>query len=244
MLLCHEVAAQQTAIGTVIWLHGLGASGDDFSPIIPHMQLPDVRFILPHAPLRAITIDGGYRMPAWYDIRTLEDSPRRESHADIVDSANLISELIEREIERGIPSERIMLCGFSQGGAMALYLAHRYPKRLLGAVIMSGYIVHEDTFEHQASPTNATLPMLFCHGERDLVVSVEKGFHAYHQCQENHEYIQWKEFPVGHEICLEELRYIRSWMHQRFAAVRQQLAQHNGPIIGNAANTVIAESDE
>jgi len=221
-----EVPSEKEAIGTVIWLHGLGASGNDFSPIAPHMQLPDVRFIFPHAPTRPITLNGGWESRAWYDVRTLEITPRRESTAHIIESTELLARLIIQENKRGIPTEQIMICGFSQGGAMALHLGHRYPQKLLGAVVMSGYLVLEDTFALEAAEANEFTPMLFCHGERDLVVSIARGFHAYEKIKTCHANVEWKDYPVGHEVCLEELRHIRLWMHHRFAKLRQQLAEN------------------
>lgn len=217
-----DVPSKQKPIGSVIWLHGLGASGDDFAPIVPHMQLPDVRFVFPHAPLRSVTLHGGWECRAWYDIRTLEITPRRESTVDIIDSTELLTKLILAENQRGIPTENILVCGFSQGAAMALHLGHRYPHSLLGVVVMSGYLLLEDTFDLEAAEANQYTPILFCHGERDLVVPVARGYSAYQKIKTTHANVEWKEYPVGHEVCLEELRHIRLWMHKRFALLRQK----------------------
>ena len=179
------------------------------------MQLPDVRFIFPHAPMRAITLDGGWESRAWYDVRTLEITPRRESTTHIIESTELLARLIIDENNRGIPTQNIMICGFSQGGAMALHLGHRYPQSFLGVVVMSGYLLIEDTFDLDAAEANQYTPMLFCHGERDLVVSIARGFSAFQKIKTCHANVEWKDYHVGHEVCLEELRYIRLWMHKR-----------------------------
>jgi phospholipase/carboxylesterase len=149
MLECIEFNPEEgiEPIGTVIWLHGLGASGDDFAPVVPHMQLPDVRFIFPHAPVRPITIFEGDAVRAWYDITTLGESPDRETMADVIVSAELINRLIEREMERGIPSKNIVLMGFSQGAAMALHVGHRFHKPLMAVLVFSGYILKPILFE-------------------------------------------------------------------------------------------------
>ena len=161
MLEVIEIEPQKDAIGTVIWLHGLGASGNDFSPVAPHMQLLDVRFVFPHAPIRPVTINAGFEMRAWYDITTLEETPFRETLEDVVESERLIIELIEREIERGIPSENIVVMGFSQGAAMALHVGHRYKEKLLGVIIMSGYLLKPKFFLSEMSPANVNTPFLF-----------------------------------------------------------------------------------
>ena len=137
MLETVEIESEKKAIGSVIWLHGLGASGDDFAPVVPHMQLPDVRFVFPHAPVRPVTINAGFEMRAWFDITTLEISPFRETLEHVIESEKRIAALIEREVERGIPSQNIVLMGFSQGAAMALHVGHRYPTPLLGVIVMS-----------------------------------------------------------------------------------------------------------
>jgi len=215
-----EFESKDKAIGSVIWLHGLGASGDDFSPIAPHMQLHDVRFVFPHAPIRPVTINGGFEMRAWYDITTLEESPFREPLQDVLEAEQLVVELIEKEIQRGIKAENIVLMGFSQGAAMALHVGHRYSKKLLGVVIMSGYLLNPKFFETEMSAANIDTPFHFYHGTRDLTVHSRRGEHAYDTVRGLHPMTRWKDYPVGHEVCLEQLRQIRFWLHNRYNHVR------------------------
>ena len=142
LLPCVEVEAGVRATASVIWLHGLGADGHDFEPLVPHMKLPHVRFVFPNAPAIPITINGGFVMPGWYDIRNLELSPHvkdREDPAQIRRSADAITALLARERERSVPPDRIVLAGFSQGGAMANYVAPRHPERLAGYMVLSAY---------------------------------------------------------------------------------------------------------
>jgi len=212
-----EILATGKATGSIIWLHGLGASGNDFAPVVPHMQLPDINFIFPHAPIRSVTINGGLEMPAWFDIFTLADSPDRESYVDIEESSLLVEDIIQKELDRGIPSNRIVLIGFSQGGAMALHIALRYPKALLGTIVMSGYILNPSVLKVEESLDNKSMPILFCHGSRDLVVPHRKGKKAFEACFNNRRESSLKTYPVGHEVCMEELLDIRLWLHQRYA---------------------------
>jgi phospholipase/carboxylesterase len=208
------------AIGSVIWLHGLGASGDDFVPLVPHMQLPDVRFVFPHAPVRGITAHGGWEMPAWFDLSSLGHSPDREDPVHIAESSALIAEVIRSEVDQGIPSRSIVLAGFSQGAALALHIGHGFPEPLQGILVMSGYMLLPNLFKRKFHPANKTTPLLFCHGERDLVVPYRRGRAAYRKCRTLHAHVEWLDFPVGHELCLEELHRIRRWLHTRFAVVR------------------------
>ena len=220
MLETIEIEPEKKAIGSVIWLHGLGASGDDFSPVAPHMQLPDVRFIFPHAPVRPVTINAGFEMRAWFDITSLEDSPFRETLEHIIDSENQITALIDREIERGIPSKNIVVMGFSQGAAMALHVGHRYHSPLLGVIVMSGYLLNPTFFVSEMSAANVETPFHFYHGTRDLVVQCRKGEAAYDMVRKYHLMTRWRDYPVGHEVCLEQLRQIRFWLHNRYNHVR------------------------
>ena len=220
MLEMIEIEPPKKAIGSVIWLHGLGASGDDFSPIAPHMQLPDVRFIFPHAPIRPVTINGGMKMRAWYDITTLEESPQRETLEDIIEAEEHIKKLIESEIKKGIPSQHIVVMGFSQGAAMALHVGHRCEHKLLGIVVMSGYLLKPEMFFSRINTTNIDTPIHFYHGTRDLVVQCRRGEEAYDMMREHHTLTRWRDYPVGHEVCLEQLRQVRFWLHNRFDAAR------------------------
>ena len=209
-------------IGSVIWLHGLGADATDFSPLVPHMQLPDVRFVFPNAPLRPVTIHGGMSTRSWYDIRTLEASSERESWSDALISAQAIEEVIHQEMQRGIPSENIVLMGFSQGAAMALHVGHRFEHRLRGVMVLSGYMLKPAIFKEEMHPSNRYTPFHFYHGTRDLVVNKKRGDEACDITVESHRFTYWKEYPMGHEVCLEELRHIRVQLHEWFMDIRRQ----------------------
>jgi phospholipase/carboxylesterase len=223
MLLCQNIDATKPAIGSVIWLHGLGASGDDFVPLVPHLDLPDVHFIFPNAPLRPVTINGGYVMPAWYDITTFEMVPEREHPPHIHEAAGFIESCIEKEMERGIQPHQIILVGFSQGAALSLHVGRKYQQALGGIVILSGYMLLEHEYNrHPSHPSNFHTPMLFCHGVRDLVVKYDRGALAYEHLESTHSRMEWRDFYVGHEICVEELRHVCSWLHRRFDIIRSK----------------------
>ena len=229
MLECIEFNPEEgiDPIGTVIWLHGLGASGDDFAPVVPHMQLPDVRFVFPHAPVRPITIFEGDAVRAWYDITTLGESPERESMADVMVSAELINQLIEREIERGIPSKNIVLMGFSQGAAMALHVGHRFHQPLMAILILSGYMLKPTLFEKEMHEANRLTPYHFYHGVRDLTVLHRRGDESCTMNAGMHRFTYWTEFSMGHEVCLEEIRQIRFLLHEKFQYRREQKSSSN-----------------
>ncbi len=213
MLDCLEHTPGDGAIRSVIWLHGLGASGNDFAPLVPHIDLPHTRFVFPHAPARPVTVNGGHVMPAWYDIVSMERGPGREPEGDVRESAKLVEALIAREHERGVPSERIALVGFSQGAAMALHVGLRHAERLAGVMVLSGYLVLDALFDAEASPANQDTPMLFGHGSRDDVVPMAGGRHAYERVGAERR-AEWNAYPMGHELCAEELRDITRWIHR------------------------------
>ena len=208
-----EVGPEDSCDAAVIWLHGLGASGHDFEPIVPLLNLPDVRFVFPHARSRPVTINMGYVMPAWYDILSMTRSSNRESAEDIRVSAKEICRLIERENSRGVPTNRIVLAGFSQGGAMALHVGQRYPESLAGMMILSAYLVLEETIDGEMSEENLNTPSLFCHGINDAMVPYDSGKAAYEYTAQKNTQVHWKEYPMGHEVCIEEIEDIRDWLH-------------------------------
>jgi phospholipase/carboxylesterase len=200
--------------GTVVWLHGLGADGHDFEPVVPLLGLPRARFVFPHAPRMPVTINGGMVMPAWYDIRAIGSGGERG--ADVRGAARLVEALLDREEQRGVPAHRIVMAGFSQGGAMALHVGTRYPRALLGIMVLSGYEVVAGTRHVEETGANRSTPMLFCHGTADPVVPLRAGRLAY----EAHAYpgrpSEWHEFPMGHEVSPAELTVIRQWLAARF----------------------------
>lgn len=222
LLDCIEVgpAAGHEATASVIWLHGLGADGHDFEDIPALLGLPHVRFVLPHARTRPVTINGGYVMRAWYDILRLDFTGIRESEADIRASQAEIEALIRRENQRGIASERIVVIGFSQGGAMALHTGLRWPEALAGIVVLSAYLILGDRVAAEASPANASTPLLFCHGSADPVVPVWLGKAAHDQIAAlaPARPIQWFDYPMPHAVCQEELTEIARFLHARLPA--------------------------
>jgi len=213
---CLEIDSTEPADGCIIWMHGLGAYGKEFAPIVPHMELPTIRFVFPQSLDRPVTINGGVEMPAWFDIRTLEESRMREDQNDIAVSTQLIQEIIEEQIARGIPSWRIVLIGFSQGGAMALHVGLRCPHRLLGIGVLSGYLLNPNLLAVEESEENRETPILFCHGRGDLVVPYKKGRRAYEGTKNHIRSRTWKKYYVGHELCLQEIGDLKEWFHTLF----------------------------
>ena len=216
LLPCEEIGPIN-ASRSVIWLHGLGASGHDFVPIVPQLNRPDTRFIFPHAPTRPVTINMGHIMPSWYDILRLDSGPGRESESDIIQSTNYINALIKREIERGVSADKIVLAGFSQGGAMALHAGIRSQYGLAGIMVLSAYDLRQHTRVHEAHTSNRTTPILFCHGTRDAVVSMHKGQNAYETYQTPSRDVQWLSFNMGHEVCHSQILAIAKWLDARLS---------------------------
>lgn len=218
LLPCLEIEPPRPpATASVVWMHGLGADGHDFAPIVPHLHLPHVRFVFPHAPSMPVTINGGHVMPAWYDILTWQRGPGREVAAHIHASADRIGALIAREQERGVPAERIVLAGFSQGAAMALHVGLRHPERLAGIVALSGYLVLEDTVAAERSAANASTPLFVGHGTEDDVVPIEGGRHTYEVLAEGRD-ATWRTYRMGHQVSPAEIVDLRTWLHARLGA--------------------------
>lgn len=210
LLRCVEIEPTAQATASVIWLHGLGASGHDFEPIVPELQLPadlPVRFIFPHAPQIPVTVNGGMVMPAWYDILAM-DIDRKVDEAGVLASADAVDALIEREIARGIPSERIIIAGFSQGGAVAYQAALRHPQPLAGLLTLSTYMAMPVT----PSNANASLPVMICHGSMDPMVPEQLGQRAAATLTELGYTPQYKSYPMEHMVCLEQIRDIGKWL--------------------------------
>lgn len=208
LLPCVEIEPEVPARACVIWLHGLGADGNDFEPIVPELRLPrelGVRFLLPHAPSIPVTLNGGMRMPAWYDIRDL-DLRTRHDPVGIARSREQVEALVARELARGIPARRIALVGFSQGGAIALHTALRFPERLACAIGLSTYLVLPETLAAEASAANRDLPILMVHGVHDPMVTYERGVASRDKLVELRYAVDFKSYPMMHEVCLEEVR--------------------------------------
>ena len=213
----HETAANPTH--SVIWLHGLGADGNDFAPIVPELvdpAWPALRFVFPHAPVRPVTINNGMSMRAWYDI-TGFDLESRQDEAGIRSSVAAVEALIEREHERGVPSERIFLAGFSQGGAIALSAGVRHSKKLAGIVALSTYLPISATVAAERHPANAATPIFWGHGTADPVVMLQRGIDSRNALQALGYVVDWHTYPMAHAVCAEEIGDLRHWLGQRLA---------------------------
>jgi phospholipase/carboxylesterase len=207
-----EVAASAQVNSSVIWLHGLGASNHDFEDLVPLLDAPQVRFVFPQAPERPVTINGGHVMPAWYDLLSLQANAKREDEATVRDAEQLVSALVQQQIARGVPAERIALLGFSQGGAMALHVGARFGERLAGIGVLSGYLLLQDKFEAERSSANHTTPILFCHGQFDPVVPLGLGRRGYEHVQSLGHTCEWHSFPMEHSMCLPEVEVLKDWL--------------------------------
>lgn len=213
-----EVGGEAPVDGTVIWLHGLGADGHDFEPIVPELNLAahaDIRFVFPHAPVRPVTINGGVPMRAWYDVISLDKSGPQDE-AGIRDSAASLLQLIERERERGVDASRIVLAGFSQGGAIAMHTAMRVPQRLAGLMALSTWMplastIGEEVVDNSESQPRE-LPVLMVHGTFDPLLPLAAGQHAREIMQDAGFKVQWHEYPMAHAVCAEEISEIRKWL--------------------------------
>lgn len=216
LLECVEAGARDNAAASVIWLHGLGADGHDFEPIVPELRLPadlPVRFVFPHAPVRPVTLNGGMSMRAWYDIIALGGNAQQDA-AGIRDSEQKVHALIRRENERGVPADRVVLAGFSQGGAIALHTGVRYPEKLAGIMGLSTYLPLADTVEAERSEANAGTPILMAHGTEDPVLPLQMGENSHAQLQQMGYSVEWHDYPMQHQVCLEEIQAISAWLQR------------------------------
>ncbi len=214
---CVEISTRADPSACVVWLHGLGADGHDFEPIVPQLDwsgAPSIRYVFPHAPVRPVTLNGGIPMRAWYDILSLT-SARGHDRDGIVDSVNRVAALLGREIDNGIPSRRIILAGFSQGGAIALQLALRYPRPLAGVVALSAYLLFGDRLASQRSEANADLPAFLGHGSNDPVVPIGMGEAAADALEALGHPVEWHEYSMAHAVCPQEIDHLRSWIRLR-----------------------------
>lgn len=204
----------------VIWLHGLGADGHDFEPIVPHFahaDWPAIRFVFPHAPIRPVTINNGVRMRAWYDILGLEIAQRQDI-TGVRESIATVDALIAREAERGIPSERVILAGFSQGGAIVLSAGVRHAKPLGGIVALSTYLPMAERTEAERSEANREVPIFMAHGTQDPVVGVALGTMSRDYLANLGYRVDWFDYPMPHSVSPKEIIDLRDWLGARFAA--------------------------
>jgi len=211
-----EVETGRAPAAAVIWLHGLGADGHDFEPIVPELVTPGeraLRFVFPHAPIRPVTLNGGYAMRAWYDIAAL-DRRAPEDESGIRASQAAIETLIRRENARGIASERIVLAGFSQGGAMALFTGTRYAQPLAGIMGLSCYRVLARRFDAERAAANQSTPVFLAHGTQDPVVAAALGEEACRQLQAAGYAVEWHTYSMAHAVCPQEVADIALWLRR------------------------------
>lgn len=221
-----EIEPAGNARGAVIWLHGLGADGHDFEPIVPELKLDghlELRFVFPHAPVREVTVNNGIAMRAWYDILSFDRSGPQDE-AGIRDSSVLLEELIERERQRGIPCERIVVAGFSQGGAIALHTALRFPHRLCGILALSSWLPLGETLEHEVIGNDdaqpADVPILMAHGTFDPMLPLKLGADSRRALEAAGYTVEWHEYPMAHAVCAEEIAEIRGWLLKVYGVTR------------------------
>jgi phospholipase/carboxylesterase len=202
---------------SIIWLHGLGADGNDFVPIVPELvakDWPGLRFVFPHAPVRPVTINNGMSMRAWYDIVGF-DLQSRQDEAGVRASVRAVETLIAREHERGVPSERIVLAGFSQGGAIALAAGLCHAQKLAGIVALSTYLPIFDVVTRERHAANAATPIFWGHGSADPVVAMQRGVDSRDLLQSLGYAVDWHTYPMGHAVCAEEIADLRRWLGAR-----------------------------
>lgn len=211
-----ELAAAEPIYNTVILLHGLGADGHDFAPIVQELALPNTRFILPHAPTMPVTVNQGYVMPAWYDIYGF-GADFKQDDVGIRATQQRINALIEHEIQRGIASERITLAGFSQGGAIALHTALRHPLPLASVLALSTYLPLADTLAAEASTANRQIPIYMAHGTADNVISLERCHASVSALEQQGYQVSLHEYAMPHSVSMEEIQDIRAFMLPRLA---------------------------
>lgn len=218
-----EVTNGASPEGSVIWLHGLGADGHDFEPVVPQLGLAGqiaLRFVFPHAPMRSVTINGGMTMRAWFDILTL-DRGGPQDETGIRESGEQLRMLVERERERGIAYEKIVLAGFSQGGAIALHTALRFSHRLAGLMALSTYLPLSGSFDEEVAGNcdaqSKVLPIFMAHGSFDPMLPLALGQHSHELLEKAGYTVEWHDYPMAHAVCPDEIADIRNWLLSVFS---------------------------
>ena len=213
-----EIETAPNPAAAVIWMHGLGADGNDFAPIVPELELgglPAIRFLFPHAPMQPVTINNGYVMRAWYDVTygDLEGNPSKKADEQGVRASQAaIGKLIARENRRGIASRHIVAAGFSQGGAIALQTGLRHPERLAGVMALSAYLPLADCLPAEASAANKDVPIFYAHGTYDPVIPLPMAIVSRDKLGELGYQVEWHEYPMQHSVCLEEISDVSAWL--------------------------------
>lgn len=202
---------------SVIWLHGLGADGHDFAPIVPELNMPNTRFIFPHAPHQPITMNNGYEMRAWYDLYGLTLQTKQDE-AGMRAMQKEIESLIEAEIAQGIPANKIVLAGFSQGGAMAFFTGLRYTKKLAGILALSTYVSLKEKLANEAIPANKDIPIFMAHGTFDSIITLDTCQVSKKLLEDLGYQVEWHEYPMPHSVCAEEIEDIAHFLKQVFCA--------------------------
>ena len=209
---CVEVVSGENPVGSVVWLHGLGADGHDFEPIVPELRLPadlPLRFVFPHAPMRPVTINGGMVMRAWYDIVTLDAEGRADAEG-VRESTAILEALVAREMERGIPADKIVVAGFSMGGAIAINTALNTAHGLAGLMALSTYLPLPN--EVDATSGSRDLPVFMAHGSFDPMLPMQWGQLSAKKLEETGFSVEWHEYPMAHAVCPQEIADIREWL--------------------------------
>ena len=222
LLECIEIETGKAPRASVIWMHGLGADGNDFVPIVRELELegaPEIRFVFPHAPMRPVSINNGYVMRAWYDVKwgDLEGRTKQADETGIRESQRAIERLIDREIERGIAAGDVVLAGFSQGGAMALQTGLRHPEKLAGLMCLSGYVPLSDTVPSERSEASIDTPIFMVHGQSDGVIPIARAEQSRDLLKSFGYQVEWHDYPMQHSLCEEEIDHIGAWLKKVLA---------------------------
>lgn len=206
---------QSSPLLSIIWLHGLGADGHDFAVVVPELEKLGVhrcRFIFPHAPIQAVTINGGMEMRSWYDITSLDFESREQDAAGIHASAVLVENLIQREIDRGVPAEQIMIAGFSQGGAIALHMLIRLEFKIAGVIALSTYLPLSETVAVEKSQANQHTPVFMAHGQQDDVIDLRYAEESRDTLVTQGYNVQWKSYAMPHSLSIDEIVDLAQWI--------------------------------
>lgn len=214
-----EINPDSEVKSVVIWLHGLGDSGHGFAPIVPELNLDDalgIKFIFPHAPTRPVTINNGMEMRAWYDIKSME-LDKRADEAGVIESCELVGQLIDKQLQAGIPAKNIIIAGFSQGGVVALHLATRSKHKFAGLMAMSCYMCEPQKLAAEHNKDNVDMPIFMMHGRSDEVVPIQAGQAAKVSLEGCSYNVQWQDFPMQHNVCVEQIGMIAEWITKRLS---------------------------